>query len=373
MPNPTIILGEAYGANEERLGIPFVGSSGVELIRMLGESGFLILTERDRNNILSYYNTSDPAHIASIWRAHPEVACTNVFNLHPLANDVESLCGPKPSGIPGYPILAKSKYVRAEFEPHLDRLASFIIDRDPNLIICLGNTPLWALAGRTGITKWRGTTIESTHTVSGYKLLPTYHPAAILRQWDNRPIVIADLMKASREAFYPEIRRPYREVWIEPTVEDIIRFTDEEIYSPSCQLLSVDIETSGTRITCIGLSPKPDLALVIPFDDERSPSGSYWSSAKDERLVWLTLARVLEDRRVPKLFQNGLYDIAFLWRSMRIKVLGAEEDTMLMSHALQPESLKGLAFLGSIYTDEGAWKAEFRAGRSKARTIKKGS
>ena len=31
---------------------------------------------------------------------------------------------------------------------------------------------------------------------------------------------------------------------------------------------------------------------------------------------------------------------------------------MLLSHALQPESLKGLAYLGSIYTDHGAWKSE---------------
>ena len=35
---------------------------------------------------------------------------------------------------------------------------------------------------------------------------------------------------------------------------------------------------------------------------------------------------------------------------------GAEEDTMLLHHALYPESLKGLGFLGSIYCDEGAWK-----------------
>ena len=29
---------------------------------------------------------------------------------------------------------------------------------------------------------------------------------------------------------------------------------------------------------------------------------------------------------------------------------------MLLHHALQPESLKALGFLGSLYTDEGPWK-----------------
>jgi hypothetical protein len=33
---------------------------------------------------------------------------------------------------------------------------------------------------------------------------------------------------------------------------------------------------------------------------------------------------------------------------------------MLLQHALQPEALKGLGFLGSIYTDHGAWKVEHK-------------
>ncbi len=31
---------------------------------------------------------------------------------------------------------------------------------------------------------------------------------------------------------------------------------------------------------------------------------------------------------------------------------------MLLHHALQPESLKGLGYLGSVYTDHGSWKQE---------------
>jgi len=370
--NPhTLIIGEAYGANEARLGVPFVGASGIELIRMLGESGFLALTEGDFNHITRYYETNNSNFIADIWAAHPEIHCTNVFNFHPEGNDILSICGPKNEGIPGYPILTKSKYVNAEYEEHLDALAATILHCNPNLILCLGNTPLWALGGRTSITKWRGTTLYSTHTVMDYKLLPTYHPAAILRQWDNRPTVVADFMKAAHECQYPEIRRPYREIWVEPAFWDVVRFISTEIYSPTCKLLSVDIETSGNRITCIGLSPHNALTIVIPFDDARAKNGSYWASSDLERRVWEAIAGVLADSTIPKLFQNGLYDIAFLWRSMRVKVLGATHDTMLLSHALQPEALKALDYLGSIYSDEGAWKAEFRAGRLK--TIKKGA
>ena len=76
---------------------------------------------------------------------------------------------------------------------------------------------------------------------------------------------------------------------------------------------------------------------------------------------------MLGRQRPAKLFQNGLYDIAFLWRAYGIKVMNASEDTMLLHHALQPEALKGLGFLGSVYTDEGAWKQM----REKVATIKR--
>jgi hypothetical protein len=67
---------------------------------------------------------------------------------------------------------------------------------------------------------------------------------------------------------------------------------------------------------------------------------------------------VLIDAAIRKLFQNGMYDIAFLLRSYGIRVYGCAEDTMLLHHALQPESLKGLGYLGSIYTDFGPWKSD---------------
>jgi hypothetical protein len=59
---------------------------------------------------------------------------------------------------------------------------------------------------------------------------------------------------------------------------------------------------------------------------------------------------------VPKVFQNGLYDIHFLWRKYGIAPARCEHDTMLLHHALHPEMLKGLGFLGSLYSTEPAWK-----------------
>lgn len=329
------IIGEAYGEQEEREHLPFVGASGYELTKMLAEAG--------------------------IHRA--DCFLTNVFNLRPQGNKIETLCGGKAEGIKGYPALIKAKYVRREFIPELERLADELTEVNPNVIICLGNTPTWAMLGATGISKIRGTTTISTHTATGFKLLPTYHPAAVLRQWELRPVTVLDLMKAGRESHYPEIRRPHRKIWIEPELADC--WTFYENYIKGCSLLSVDIETAGNQITCIGFAPSPDLALVIPILDRRKRGRNYWATQGEELQAWEFIRFVLASVE-PKLFQNGLYDIAFLWRAYGIKVMNAAEDTMLLHHALQPESLKGLGFLGSVYCDEGAWKTD----RKNVTTIK---
>jgi uracil-DNA glycosylase len=369
---PILLLAEARGEAEARHSSTLVGPSGVELLHQLHEAEILRLSPVDEDLISLYYQTSDSRHLIAVWANHPEVHRTNVFNIHPPGNDLHYFLGPKSDGIPGVPGLKIAKgrskatpggsFVRREFAPELDRLSDEILAHDPNLIICLGNCALWALTGGTGITKIRGTTLQSTVLVSGYKLLPTYHPAAILRNYDLRPTVIADLSKARRQSAFPEIRKPQREIWIEPTIDDIRTYFG----SLERTLLSVDIETSGDRITCIGFAPSSATAIVIPFDDPRELDGNYWRNKNDEFEAWLLIRRVLEDPTIPKLFQNGAYDIAFLWRSMKIRTFGATHDTMLLHHALHPEALKSLGFLGSIYSDEVSWK-EMRKAKSTKR------
>lgn len=366
MSDPKIVIcGEAWGANEGRYKHPFIGGSGIELFRMCVEASLLSPHPSDHDLIARWYSYQDPKATIAIWANHPEVHLTNVFNIHPPRNDLAYFCGPKAEGISGYPALLKSKYVRSEFEPELDRLANELLSLDPNLIICFGNTSLWALAGRVGITKLRGTTLLSTHTAAGFKLLPTLHPAFVLRNYSSRPTVIADLMKASRECLFPELRRPHREIWIEPTYGDLSTFYHTHILG--CDLLSVDIETSGDRVTCIGFAPSPGIAIVVPFDDSRRADGNYWPTRSLELAVWEIVRRIMVDREIPKLFQNGVYDISFLLRAYGIPTYNAAHDTMLLHHAQQPEALKALGYLGSVYANDRAWKHL----RTKNETIKR--
>ena len=362
---PIVLLGEAWGENEQKIGRAFCGASGIQLLKLLDEAGALTLSFADKLLLGQYYKQYDPWLIDKVWGNHPEFHRSNVFQQHPPGNRLEFFCGPKAEGIPGYGPLLTSEYVIKGYAYELDRLGDEILSIDPNLIVCLGNAALWSLTGHTGITKLRGTTITSTHTISGYKLLCTYHPSAVLRQWQHRPTTILDLSKISREKDTGHVTRPTCEIWIEPTLEDITQFIAD--YVKNCPVLSVDIETSGTQITIIGFAPRRDLAIVIPFFDPSKPGRNYWPTPELERECWEIIRRVLEDESIPKLFQNGLFDIAFIWRTAGVAVRGATHDTMLLSHAQQPEALKGLGYLGSIHTDHGPWKVE----RKSSDTIKR--
>jgi len=354
---PLFLLAEAFGENEARIGAPLVGASGIELLNMLAESGNIVLTSADHDYMRKFWDRGDPALLDMVWRLHPEVHRSNVFQQRPPGNKLEWFCGPRAAGIPGYPPLIGAKCVRAEFQHELERLGDELVSVDPSLVLCLGNAALWALSGKTGVSKLRGTTSVSTHTATGYKLLPTYHPAAVLRQYELRPIVIMDLTKAAREKEFPEVRRPRRAMWVEPGLSDLDLFYEQ--YIVDCKMLSVDIETLGNQITEVGFAPTPYVSIVIPFVDFRKRNKSYWATYEEERLAWYFVKKVCESP-IPKVGQNITYDVAFMYRTMGIKIMNVQHDTMLAHHALQPESLKGLGFLGSCYCNIGAWKAEHR-------------
>lgn len=349
------VVGEAYGENEEKLGIPLVGASGIELLNMMSEAGLIRLTVHDLQCIEDFWRKGrDPTNIALVWAAHKEeFFTTNVFNLRPnSANDISVLFGTKAETASILPPLRAGKYCRPEHLHHLSRLAEELRSCKPNLVIALGNTPAWALIHNTSIGKIRGT-VFPCKLVEGLKVLPTYHPASIFRQYENRAVTVLDLAKAKREAEFPDIVRPRRTIHVPESVKDIESYISENFLL--AERIACDIETSGTQITCIGFSARPTEALVIPFIDTRRAGNSYWKSLEEELQVW-ELVRQILSLPAEKVFQNGLYDLHFIYRGYGIRPVNCEHDTMLLHHALHPESPKGLGFLGSVYTSEPAWK-----------------
>ena len=157
------------------------------------------------------------------WLETAGIAMTNVLALRPEGNQLETLCAKK-AEMPydySWPPLVRGQYLRPEYLPELTRLYEEIRSISPNIIVCLGNTACWAILHATNIGSIRGACCAAVAPqVGGTKCLSTYHPAGVLRQWSWRTIVVADLMKAWREAQFPEIRRPARTVLINPTLAE---------------------------------------------------------------------------------------------------------------------------------------------------------
>ena len=337
-----VLLGEAYGANEAEARAPFVGASGAQLIKLLAESG---VVTPDQSRALSGALWARQYRRRDAILADTGIRLTNVFNFQPPSNRIDALCGPRHDALP--PIRA-GKYLRAEFYPELERLREELAAWRPNILVGLGATALWFATGAGQITRKRGTISATPYG----KFLATFHPAYLLRGAANmRPIVIADLAKANRESLTAEVRRPDRTIYIPESLEDL---ADAFRQIERSRLLAVDIETAKGQITCIGFAWEPQSALVVPIWDASRGDNSYWSEV-DEPLVWEWVRRIC-GLPVPKVFQNGLYDLHYIWRGYGITVANCLHDTMLLHHALQPEVQKSLGFLGSLYSDEPAWK-----------------
>lgn len=235
----------------------------------------------------------------------------------------------------------------------LARLGEELARAKPNVIVPLGATALWAFTGYSSIAPFRGAQTPATAVVPGAKLVPTFHPAMVLRQWKYLPVVVGDFIKAERLARSARITYPTKSVLIQPLEAEVRDYLADAVQAP---LLSVDIETGWGQITSVQFSPAPfDHGLSVPFFDFRKPSRSYWGSAEIEHRVWQDVRRALA-HPVPKLGQNFTYDVYWLLWKMGFRITNVTDDTRLLHKSLFPELPADLAFLGATYTDIGAWK-----------------
>lgn len=258
-----------------------------------------------------------------------------------------------PQNDPGF-YLEKGKE-KAEWNVDFHQNVDYWLGKfNPNVIVAVGAVAMERLTGYKGINKYRGTVLDSPYG----KVIPTIDPITIQRgQFQHRATVGKDLLKARIESGYREFIRPRRELWVSPTLDDLVEFEEQYLPAPT---LCVDIETdpwTTKQILCIGIAPSPTVAIVVPFVDKLKPGWSYWPTLKDEIAAYKWCKRIIENSDT-LVGQNFLYDVQWLDRKFGIHVKAENcEDTMLMHHAMQPELEKGLGYLSSTYTNEAAFKS----------------
>lgn len=303
-PAKVAILGEAPGAAEVATGEPFVGPSGQLLFNILSRHG--------------------------IYRQ--DVAILNVSQEMPPGDSIFS--------IPW---------------PDVEKVKEDMDKANPNLIILLGNTPLHvALCGKEpppkrrfvhSIANWRGSVFWSPFF--NRKCLATYHPAHVLRNYEDIAYFMMDLRKVVEESKSPTIDSPTYDLTLGGSLEVLLHKL-----STIRDTVAFDVEGSANNLICIGFATSPQSAFVIPFFGE---DGRRLWTPEEEIHLWRGICRVLTDRNIKKVGQNIAYDISVLLHH-GILVTPPVEDTMIKNRVLYPEMKAGLGTLASIYTKQPFYK-----------------
>lgn len=287
-----LIVGEAPGERESEEKVPFVGPSGDLLNSILMRHGV------DRE----------------------DVYVMNLSEFQPAGNKFENLLG------------------SWQLKEGLEKVYDYIAANKPKVIIALGNYPMEALTGFSGITAYRGSILPNS-IFPNIKVIPTFHPAYVIRDQSNYPVLDLDIKRAIEEVgisgfAYPEysfVIAP-KGIQLEEAVEEIL----------NSEQVAVDIESvkGSTYILCVGFAISSTKAFCLVNDN----SSEYRHA----------ISRLLSSA-IRKIFHNGSFDVEMLYLN-GFDVQGYDWDTQIAQHNLNPELPKSLAFLTSVYTRQPYYK-----------------
>lgn len=337
-----MIVGEAPGEYEVMRGQPFVGPSGMELDRMLNEAGLL----------------------------RSQCFVTNVCQERPPGNDMGqwlvNLRYPPKSDNAKYKnkewVSWRERWANPAVPKGMEQLEKHILLVRPAVVLALGNTALFALTGEWGIKSWRGSQLVGKVGDHTFKVIPAYHPSAVLRDWSVRGITVHDFRRAARELStpLPYVVPSYDRI-IKPNFVQVVKWFGEldRRLAAGPVLNSSDIETRGGHIACIGQYIKGMPTLCIPFMSTTSMNGSYWNES-EEWWIFNALRKAYKHPNMKVIGQNWPYDSQYFYRFLFL-VVEAHWDTMTAQHCIFPGMPKGLDYLSSLYCSfHRYWKDDIK-------------
>lgn len=290
-PGTIIDVGEAAGEDEIKSGVGFSGGSGRWLQNLHKQAG-------QRWETISTLNVIGCKPPDNIFPTDPKAAyCTRQQG-----REAVEYCS------------------RHHLWPGLQRAKRARIN-------AIGGKALEALTGRVGINIWRGSPLplKGEHAPG---VMPTIHPAALMRQAKLTSVVAADLKKS--------LIIPPENYNLAPSLEDVRRFV--------AKVFAFDFEWNAHGdITHCGLSDRFYSAIVVPF------SGPY-----------VDLLRTIFERATGLIGHNIIgADLQYIEKlGWHLREDISIEDTMLKQHLIQPDYKHDLGFVASVFTNKPFWKGK---------------
>ncbi len=283
----TLIVGEAAGDTEADTGRPFCGGSGSWLNNLLRSAGI----KRDE---LSIINT---------------IGCQPIDNVYPTDKKWHHTS-------------RANAYAAVDYCAQ-HHLWPGIRAVNPSKIIALGDQALTATTNRKGIMVWRGSPLPLKGDNNSLKVIPTLHPAFLMRQAGMTSIVISDLRKS-----------------LDPVPEYYELFANHDILSNfNSTVFAFDFEWDYNEdITICGISDRLYSAITGSFH----PYNEEW--------------RRIFEGATDLIGHNIIGADTRYFDKMGWQVNARMHDTMLKQHLVQPDFRHGLGFVASIFTNKVFWK-----------------
>lgn len=310
-----VFIGESPAQEEVEQGIPFVGKAGKQLNIALRHAGIdrnlvrlvNLVPVRAPNDKFAQHDPLDVEWGRDLFRKElAQLKNAKVFV--PLgANPTEWLLGGKP------PVVQRGESRKEGFigqwRGSILPAAAFKLDFVEGIAIPTPAAPEDYL-GRLNLNPPAGLPLESF-------IVPTFHPAAILRQMTWHPWLLADIAKAARIAKDGPTPTVYRK-WYIQDVEALKRLAASGV-----DLISVDSELEPW---VVGIATESEVHVFEWSEEFRRP-----------------LEALLTSPRILKVAHNWTHDYAFFRKCLKIKVARPIFDTQGAAHILNTALQKELS------------------------------
>lgn len=299
-----VVIGEAPGSQEARKGVPFIGPAGQMLDHTLERAGL----------------SREDCYVTNALLCQPDEA------------------PPAPAAI----------------DACKNRLWEELAEYDRDVIIAFGNTAMRAVLDnqKLKITQERGKLFQDPLG----KVVPTFHPASVLRNRSEWPKLLADVEYAASLANGGAVREPGAcEYTIVETAEEAEKWVDLLL---GYQRLAADFETDrfsprSGNILCLGVAYETNKAVIFTDD-------LWYDQGEQNYRGYHQMVRLLESAGPKWIWHNGKFDASFA-RSHGIEAR-VDEDTMLMHYALdENKGGHGLEQLAGDLLGAPDWKKKMKA------------
>jgi uracil-DNA glycosylase family 4 len=346
-----IVVGEGPGRYEEKVGRPFVGPSGKMLDAALIEAG-AHRADCFMTNAIQCRNDDDKELALAIPCCAPRLA----RELVALPKEIPILSlGAQAARV----TIGKSGIQKYRgFVWHAPEVKSSQVKNARRQVERIKKATTWRLKSSRKVALKKAESvlalIEARAAIAGRVVIPTVHPAFILRGADMwTPVMRVDIKRAVRWAQAPF---PLEDEGGFEKTNDPVKAT--KLLKRLGKFVNVDIETIGVdpmnvKITCIGVCDVEDTSKVVMLDP--------WSAK-----LASALRAALKDRTV--LTHNGpAFDVIALLERHNIR-FGKNEDTLIAHRAFASHMPQALSHVASVYVDCAPWKLKFKSTEEKGAT-----